>query len=645
MTRSPPGVDRGVVRGNKPLTPPRTPALAATPPTVPDAGPHRLLGPLLVGTVMLGVAAVLFLPAFEAGPRALPGAAASDAVRGAWGFDQVARSLPWAVWSRRIHFPTGAWVLPLPWASAVLLAPLEVLGPFRACAADLGLLLAAAGFATAWLAREATGSWGAGALAGAAVVAQPMTLHAVADGTPEHLAFWALPAGLAAFTRASRTGSRSWALAAGLLVPWLALDSPYAAIHGLVLAPVALAGLLPGRAGRPLRAAGWAAAAAVPGLVAVGLLYARFSPGAPATGLDAATALAGNSVDLHAWWILERRPDLDALGNLVPALLPSAFLAGAVLVGLAGLPRSLPWLLGGLLLVGLAMGTNAGNPTALAAWGQHLAGGPGRTAGATLGEAVRSVNAWLSQVPPFEWIRFPRRWLVPAALCLSVGGACGVRAAVRPLGQLLPAAPWTRTAGLAAGLVAAVVLAGALARALPGRDPVPVHAPPDVPFARWIAGRPGEGAVLLLPTVRPAPATAQRARVAVFASLGEDLASADCQYLQLLHHRPTACWPALLTVAPRGDLPAGAARLLRDLDDLARPALAGLDPPVSATEAEGEPARAEGRRWLAASGFRWVALDLGAYRGPWAEVAAGFLAPAAATRFDDGDGVLVLELE
>ncbi len=636
------------------------PAPAVDPPPAAGRGPHDASWHGVLCFAAFAVfGLVLFSPALLGGEYVLPGTGSqdSDVVRGAWSLGQLAWGLPDPIFTERVYFPVGVKALPLPFASGLLLAPVNLLlGPLSGYDISVVLLLAALGWSTAWLGREITGSWGLGAIAAGAVLAQPMLMHAISDGTPEHLALWSLPAAAAAACRAWRSGRLRWAPLCGLLCLLLLLDSPYMAVYGLVLAPFLLAAMLTLprqrqdgwlRRLRPLAAC---AACALPAVLLVAWLYSGFSL-APQdfTVESAAVELAGNSVELRSWWALQTNPASDVRGNLVPALVPTAMLLPALILALVGLPRSLPWLLASLAMLALAMGINADNSGMLAWWLREPLGEVGQAAGRGLGDAVLAFNRALLGQAPFTGIRFPRRWLLPAALCLALAGSIG-------LGRLLRLGPgrwlrrvrgpWPRTAAVWAGLLVGPLLAAALLSAQPYLHPRSTTRMPQLAFADWIRARPGSGAVIAFPTVRPGPPNTHRWELPVYANISDAIRSADCLYFQLVHRRPVLCYPALFTVTANQGLDETAARLVRDTNDLALPGMTGQTIPPSALEAEGATQRARGRDWLADRGLRWVTLDLAVYPEAQVQDALVFYEPVAEVqRFDDGDGVLVIELE
>ena len=162
----------------------------------------------------------------------------TDAIRGAWGFQHLSSTvfngeLPWD--STRVNFPDGARLMVLPLASGLLLSPLGLLDPIFAYNLILILLVFSSGLATAWLTQVVSDSWAAGFLAGTVLLAQPMLHHALADGTAEHMALWAVPLFIGAAWLALADQNPRWGVGAGLFSIVVALDSPYHGLYALVL--------------------------------------------------------------------------------------------------------------------------------------------------------------------------------------------------------------------------------------------------------------------------------------------------------------------------------------------------------------------------------------------------------------------------
>jgi len=379
----------------------------------------------------------------------------------------------------------------------------------------------------------------------------------------------------------------------------------------------------------------WFAVSALPGLLAVWMLFRGFTLKPPDTALDLGTALAGNSVNLRTWWFLEHRPEADIHGTLAPALLPTAFLGVTLVCGLIR-RRAWPWTLAGLVTLVLALGINAENASVLAWWAQAAAGLPGARVGGALGRAILRFNEMWVHLPLMAGIRFPRRWLVVSALCLSIGGASGLVGVVAWIFRR-----W-RWDGTLAGVLGGVGVATAVLGSQVYRDTLPLVTLPDLAFTAWIATEAPKGAVIVFPTVRPAPDQRVRASVPVFGNLSTALASADNEYFQLLHRRPTQSWPTLLTLRTRGALPVEVRGLLQDTNDLTDPFYKGTPPPGSAVDDLNAAARKTGRDWLVAQGFCCVVFDLGVYPEPWRARALSFYEPFSDIRtFEEGEGVLV----
>jgi len=617
------------------------------------------LGPGLAAAVgFLCWACWLVAPALLGGEYALPGTGSqdSDVIRGAWSLGQAAWGLPDPIWTTRAFFPVGIKVVPLPFGSGLLLAPLQLaFGSLHAYDLSVMLLVAAAGWCTAWLGREISGSWGLGAVAGGALLAQPMLMHSIGDGTPEHLALWSLPAVLAAAWRTQRTGSLRWAAGTGALLLVLLLDSPYMAVYGLVLAPFFLTGALtlrpPGATTwlqrlRPMAACG---VCALPAVLIISLLYRGFTL-APQdfTAEAAAVELSGNSVLLRSWWSLEAAPASDHRGNLVPALIPATMLGPFLILALIGLRRSWPWLAAGGLMLALAMGSNPDNAKMLAWWLGEVGGATGSSLGQAVGNTVHSLNMAVLGHAPFSGIRFPRRWLVPAALMLSLAGSIGLGTLLRQTLRF----PALRSLGVQrrlplelTGIAAGLVLATALLAGQPYLKPRQTTTFPTLAFADWIEDQPGSGAVLTLPTVRPGKPNTHRWELPVYANISDNLRSADELYFQLVHRRPIYGYPAFFTTVANTGLDPAAQRLVRDSNDMALPGVTGAQPPTSAYQPDDQGERAAGRAWLLERGLRFVVIDLSVYKGPWLAHLLSFYEPLANTqRFEDGDGVMVLEI-
>jgi hypothetical protein len=469
-------------------------------------------------------------------------------------------------------------------------------------------------------------------------------LHAIADGTPEHLVLWPLLGAAAAGIRSLRTANRWWGIATAALLIIVGLDSPYTVIFGLILLPLLwLPTLFRDREPKRLRALGlahWPALALlVCGALCIQWLYSGFSLAAPAGGLDHATALSGNSVQLRNWWQFLYAPANETLGNLVPAYLPTALLLTGLILTCCAPLRNAPWLIGIAISLLLALGVNPDNAGALALWW----GSPGRV----LGNFVFAFNESVLTLPLFEHIRFPRRWLVVTGICLGQGAASGLSALVavvrkrvipdRPMPRLLPA--------IAA--VTTLVLTHALFGA--GRDyrrNLPHFEVPVVAFADWIAAQPGEGAVVLFPTLRKAEGQKTREQRSVYANLPSSLSGGDETFLQVLHDRPVYSYPGLQTLAPLGPRLTELHRLIREIDDLT-----GIDEVPNRTlhrldNRYDRQAHDAAIDTMQTHRIRWLVFDKAVYAPAPLAFAEGLFADVTQSRqtFDDGAGVVVLEI-
>lgn len=541
----------------------------------------------------------------------LLGESGTDVFRAVWGFDHQSRALPLPFWTDRVGFPAGEKLLILPFVSSILGAPLHwVLGPWVGYDVWMLVLLAAGGIATAWWVGETSRSPSAGLLAGVGMVTQPSILLAMTDGTPEHAAFWSVPALFAALWHTSRSPLRRWPVLAGVLATVVALDSPYHAIFVVPIVPF-LWWQCSWR-GR-LR---FAATAAV-GAALVALLYYKLPLAGP---LDNRW---DNAARLSVWtqW------DLRRVGSawdytFTPAFIPVLSLAAAVGLAVLRPARSWPWLAATALFLALALGANSDNAATLDGWAPGV--------GKVIGDAVASFN---EAVAPSA-IRFPRRWLVPAALALWTAAGLGL--------SRLPA-EWMRlavTVPIGAGLVWLTLDRTGYHEAFPE------IAPPEPEFAVFVREHPTEGAALILPTVRGASRKHERFELPIYANLDDSIRSADLPFLQVALGRAVVNQPqGLFTMVPRKRQSDRVARLVQDLNDLCVPQTMGTAVPPSAIQ---EPERrAEAAEYLISRGLRFVVLDEQLYDDEGlAHARAPFASHLAEERsFDDGTGVTVFVLK
>lgn len=559
----------------------------------------------------------------------------TDTIRGMWGFDHLRRSLippNTPLWSEMVNFPEGAVALVLPWISGQLLAPLGGLfGPLAGYNLGLAVLLWAAGFCTAVLVYETTSSWPAAAVAGGAMLAQPMLLHAIGDGTPEHLAVWSVPLFLAAAHRALVVKTPRWGILTGLAAGVVVLDSPYHAIYALCTAPIVLPWAI-GRLNTPAARSQllWTICAMLLVVLACGgVVYAIYSGFDISTSEDDSLALwQMNATDLRTWWKHEYLDTAVREASLAPTLIPSAFLWGGLLMCLLGVPRSLPWALTGLLMILLSLGLNPRLPLHLTFW-------LGDDAGEQAGRTLLRINKTLYTLPFIGMIRFPQRWLVPAAMCILTGAGFGL---ARIFPYIRPAAP----------AVAVLLVSGAAVVGLQCSHidlGFPTQPAPRIAFAEWLADDPRDGAVLTLPQTRPPPASGLRKDLPIFANLDAVLTSADTLYFQTIHGRPIAGYPNFKTI--RGDaLSAPVIKLLRDMDDLSLPLTSGRAIPDSARDTRAGATRQTGLRELYTKGLRWVVVDRGVYTEEAMTIMRAHLQGwiDEEQAFTQGDGVLVFYL-
>ena len=541
----------------------------------------------------------------------LLGAAGTDVFRAVWGFDHQARALPLPFWTDRVGFPAGEKLVILPFVSSILGAPFHwLLGAWRGYDAWMLTLLAAGGIATAWWVGEATKSPSAGLLAGVAMVVQPSVLLALTDGTPEHVAFWGMPALFAALWHTSRSPYARWPFLAAAFATVVALDSPYHAIFSIPVVPFLLWRCTWRGRLRFLVAAALGAAR-------VAFLYYKLPLAGP---LDNRW---DNAAKLGVWYQWDLRKVKKAWDHTyTPAFIPAFSVIAALGLALLRPSKALPWVLLATLFMALALGNNGENTVAFTRWW----GG----AGAAVGKGI----AWANESFAPGAIRFPRRWLVPAALCLWTAAGFGL--------SRLPA-EWMRL------VVAVPVAAGTVWLTLDRtgyREGFPALTVPTPAFADFVAHSEVEGAALVLPTQRGASHKEERFELPIYASLDESIRSADLPFIQVAIGRAVVNAPqGLFTMVPRRKQAERVSRLLQDLNDLCNPQTTGTAVPPSALQ---EPANRVGvATELIQRGLRFVILDeavygtegLGQARLPFADHLA------EERHFDDGTGVTVFVLK
>jgi len=258
--------------------------------------------------------------------------------------------------------------------------------------------------------------------------------------------------------------------------------------------------------------------------------------------------------------------------------------------------------------------------------------------GEFMGEMAIGFNDWFYKLPIAEQLRFPRRWLVPSSMALSVGAGIGLNLLFQSRIRSALA-----QAALVAVLGAASLTVGISSSRI--HEQFPMHTLPEIEFAEALNSAEGPGAILFLPAVRELEPGATRDSLPVFANLGTELASADDLYLQLQHGRPMVSYPSLQTLTAHKHSK-DVDRLLRDWSDLSDGKSSGRGIPPSAFDPGAKNERFRGLKELREAGLRWVAVDLNAYDDEGLDLLRKQIGNKIAqeTQFDEGDGVLLLEL-
>jgi hypothetical protein len=567
-------------------------------------------------TLVLGVLVGWYAwPALSSGE--LIGAPQTDVIRAVWGLDHTWQSAPWPpFWTDRMAFPVGAKIVLLPQVSMLLGAPLDGLfGPVMGFDCWLVVLWAAAGLGSAFLAWRLTDSAAAALLAGVVMVTQPMLFLALSDGTAEFVAWWAVPTALGAMqaagrARASEPGLRlAWCLAAGALFGVVALDSPYHAVFCVPFVPLAFGWRRWRRQGPILVTLGLSA-----------LLLAALYVGLPLTAPN--DNAPGNSVSLAVWEKWESggtsKPWDYTLGT---GFIPWRVALALVVCAGVRIRKSAPWLIVAALALTWSLNTHPDNTSTLTRW----LGEPGLR----LGEAISAFNTHVT--PPI--IRFPRRWLMPAAQGLAIAAAVGVTGVKTEWRRWLLVLPISAFA---------VQHTESLTQF---RANIPRFSPPRPAFTEFIAESDQAGAVLFLPRLRGAKRAHGREDLPVFAEISRDISSADQLWLQVLCRRASTYWPdGLRTVVRRHAFDADTDRLLHALDDMANPQTKGQAVPDSVRM---DPTRRGSTlAWLVGAGLSFVAIDEDTYQPEGMAMVRDALATNTKEErhFDDGTGVTVLVL-
>lgn len=531
------------------------------------------------------------------------GAPDTDLFRAIWGFDHQARSFPYWIWTNDVAFPDGAKVIVLPFLSSILGWPLHaLLGPWTGYSAWVCVLIWAGAAATAWWVREASGSGGAGFLAGGAMVTQPLLLLAETEGTPEHLAYWGLPLLLACLWQAKGQRARAWGAAAGGAGLALALDNPYGAVFAI---PLTLYPLW--KADRQGQLA--FALASLCGAALLAGLYQGLSLNIPVPQRNA------NATSLLTWMDWEGGRSARPWDfTHPPTFVPSLCILAAFSLAILRPTRTWPWLLAAVVCLALSLGSAEENAVVL----EHRLG--------AFGAAVAHAIAWVNDHASPSMIRFPRRWLVPFSFALWTAAGIGLSRVPQEWMR-----SWIAVAGVLAVTTVTLEQTGfrqAFPRTLPARPT----------FAQFVAAYPSTGAALVLPT-RPvhhrengAANGAANERILGFAGLDPHIGpSVDIPFLQVaLQRKFVNSAPGLLTIGPGRARFSTRESVLQQLDRLATDPAAVLSPDsVSA---------------LVQRGLSFVLIDEKAFGAAGIErITEVFGAAVRESRhFPDGSGVTVL---
>lgn len=606
-------------------------------PSLPVSKPNSLRGILFVTVLLCLLLYWILIPIWPNLTTHILGDPETDAIRGMWGFDHIQRSLippNTPIWSFELNFHAGVIALMLPWSTGLILSPIGMLfGPIIGWNIGVFLMFLGFGLSTAWLSKTLTGSWPAGALAGALAMSQPMLLYAMADGTPEHISLWGMPIFLAFAIIALEKNKSRHAIFAGLMAIIIAFDSPYLVIYTLaigafVLPPAIYRGWKQGFRTEFIWTLGSFIAVILFGAIILISIY-QFLPYETSDQAAQIELWKMNAADLRTWWQYEFQTTSSRQTGLAPTTIPFMILWGCLAFTLIGAPRSLPWLFGGILMLFLAMGYNPRLPVHLSHWI-----GP---SGVAMGAFILEINEKLYSLPGLGEIRFPQRWMVPSAFMFLIGSSYGVARFYH----------WKRIRPFAFGLSSILAAGGVFLCVKSSQIDIlfPMQHLPKIEFAEWIAAQPGSGAVITLPQSRPRAASGKRADMDVFANLNEDLSSSDVQYFQSIHGRPIYGSFSLKTLYVR-DGNKNIDLLVRNWDDLALPEISGKDIPSSAYDPRKKGQRQNALTDFIQAGLRWVVVDEAKYN----DEAMLILREQIGDRlkdehhFDEGDGVLIFEV-
>ncbi|MBM74360.1 MAG: hypothetical protein CMK59_03070 [Proteobacteria bacterium] len=580
----------------------------------------------------------LLLPIWPKINTHIIGDAGTDAIRGMWSLDHLRQSLippETPLISNRINFPSGALMLALPWTSGVLLSPLGFLfGPIIAWNLSIAILIWGIGMSLAWLVRCLTDSWYSGMLVGGLALSQPMLLHAMGDGTAEHISFWGMPLLLGSLYKTLNDNSTKWGVFSGIIAIMIALDSPYLAVYSLTASVFIVPWyLFRSRILAERIQLYWALGAILAitliGAVGVGLIY-QFFPIKTLLASEKISLLTMNATDLRTWWQHDVQESFIRDSSLPPTTISSTVLLITIILVILGLPKSAPWVLVGSFMFVLSLGLNNRVPVHLGQWlGSY---------GKELGSMLIELNRSLYSFPALGLIRFPQRWLIPSFLMFLCGAGIGTA-------RLLQFKLIKRFAlPISFSIVAIATFASMRSSRLDLN--FPYQEVPKVLFTDHLANHPKKGAVLLLPQMRPPPKSGKRSDLPIFANINKNLASSDAQFFQVLHGRAMYTKPSLKTIYSfKKD--EKIARLVRNWDDMANPMLTGNEIPPSAYDSRSEGLRQEAIRALIEEGLAFIVLDLGAYNDEAQKLLRTQLGLYIKSEqiFEEGDGILLLELK
>ena len=593
---------------------------------------------LFIGTA-LGLFFVIYwilLPIWPNIDTHILGDSGTDAIRGMWGFYYLSTTVippQTPIYSNIINFPSGSLLLILPFVSGIIFAPINwIFGPIIGWNLSIAALLWGYGMTTAILCRQMTKSWSVGFFVGSAVVSQPMLLHAMSDGTAEHLSLWLMPLFLTFLWKSLQTITIKWSLFAGIFAFFIALDSPYHAIYAGIAAITVIPFNIVEKITTHKKDFKWLvgiliAISSMGALLLIGIY--QFFPIKTLLVTEKISLLTMNTTDIRTWWQHDVQDVFMRDESLPPTTIPSVLLLIAVILILVGIPNSLPWFVLGVFMLLLSVGLNNRVPVHLGQWfGEY---------GKNIGIYIIELNRYLYNIPGIGSIRFPQRWLVPASFMLLVGSSFGLER----IYQSKRVYPFRF---IISGVLTIICTVLCLRNSRLDLN-FPMQELPKIEFAEYLAQK-KNGGVLLLPQMRPPPKSGKRSDLPIFANLSSQLASSDNQYFQVIHQKPIFTKPNLKTISSF-DQDENVARLVRNWDDMANPKLTGEPIPPSAYDPRSQGIRQDGLNKLVDAGLQWIVLDLAAYN----DEAKAYIKEQIGIhyksdqRFDDGDGVLVIELQ